>query len=43
MALVFPSDKELFEDLNTIGFDGTDISQHIEKRSFGIIYSAKLN
>ena len=43
MALVFPSDKELFEDLNTIGFDGTDISQHIEKRSFGIIYKAKLD
>ena len=43
MALVFPSDKELFEDLNTIGFDGTDISKHIEKRSFGIIYKAKLD
>ena len=43
MALVFPSDEELFEDLNTIGFDGTDISKHIEKRSFGIIYKAKLD
>ena len=43
MALIFPSDNELFEDLNNVGNKNIDITTHIKNYAFGIVYRAKLN
>jgi len=43
MALIFPSDNELFEDLNIVGNKNIDITTHIKNCAFGIVYRAKLN
>ncbi|MBQ7903224.1 MAG: hypothetical protein IJ362_05785, partial [Oscillospiraceae bacterium] len=42
MALIFPSDNELFEDLNIVGNKNIDITTHIKNYAFGIVYRAKL-
>lgn len=43
MALIFPSDNELFDDLNIVGNKNIDITTHIKNRAFGIVYRAKLS
>ncbi len=42
MALIFPSDKDLFEDFDIIGSKDINIVTHIQNRAFGVIHRAKL-